>query len=84
MALHQCATWAGAVCAAVLSYSAPVQAEDTKPNIVIILADDLGNADLGYRGSDIRTPNIDKLARTACGLTRFTACRYARRLVPSS
>ena len=29
---------------------------------MIILADDLGNADLGYHGSDIKTPNIDKLA----------------------
>ena len=35
---------------------------ETRPNIVFIMADDLGNADLGYRGSEIKTPNIDKLA----------------------
>jgi len=28
-----------------------------KPNIVFIMADDLGNADLGYRGGEIKTPN---------------------------
>jgi arylsulfatase A-like enzyme len=46
-------------------------AQSEKPNVVIILADDLGNADLGYRGSDIRTPNIDKLAEGGVRLESF-------------
>ena len=59
------------------------QATDPRPNIVVILADDLGNADLGYRGSDIKTPNIDKLASEGVRLNRFTACRFARPLAPN-
>lgn len=42
-----------------------------RPNFVVILADDLGNADLGYRGSKIRTPNIDNLARTGVRLESY-------------
>jgi arylsulfatase A-like enzyme len=42
-----------------------------RPNIIFIMADDLGNADLGYRGSDIRTPNIDKLATEGVRLESF-------------
>ena len=53
-------------------------AQGTKPNIVIILADDLGNADLGYRGSDIKTPNIDKLASDGVRRNPFTECRCVR------
>lgn len=45
-------------------------ASDAKPNVVIILADDLGYADLGVQGStDIPTPNIDRIAKEGA---RFT------------
>ena len=44
---------------------------DTPPNIIIILADDLGWADVGYHGSDIQTPNIDRLAKEGMRLERF-------------
>jgi len=43
----------------------------TKPNVVIIIADDLGWGDVGFHGSDIATPNLDKLAEKGVELTRF-------------
>jgi len=42
-----------------------------QPNIVIILADDLGWADIGFRGSDIETPNLDRLAAEGIHLERL-------------
>jgi len=47
-----------------------------KPNVIILLADDLGWADVGYRGSDIMTPNIDRLAKEGMRLDRFYATPF--------
>ncbi|GGO36726.1 hypothetical protein GCM10010991_31170 [Gemmobacter aquaticus] len=55
---------------AVLADPARAQAV-RKPHIVYILADDLGFADVGFHGSDIATPNIDRLAAEGARLTQF-------------
>src|SRR5215210_2240383 len=48
-------------------------AQDTakKPNIVFFLLDDLGYTDVGFNGGDIKTPNIDKLAKSGAKLNAF-------------
>lgn len=42
-----------------------------KPNIILILADDLGYSDLGAYGSEISTPNLDRLAKQGLRLQEF-------------
>jgi arylsulfatase A-like enzyme len=51
-----------------------------KPNIIIILADDMGYSDIGCYGSEINTPNIDRLAKNGI---RFTQFYNAARCSPS-
>lgn len=56
--------------AAFFSTTATAQKKD-KPNIILILVDDLGYSDFGAYGSEIQTPNIDKLAFGGLRLREF-------------
>ncbi|MBM3978894.1 MAG: arylsulfatase [Planctomycetes bacterium] len=69
-----------AVAAALVFGAGPARCAAPKPNVVFILADDLGYSDLGCYGGEIATPNLDALARN--GL-RFTQCYNAARCWPS-
>ena len=51
--------------------TAPVRVERQRPNIVVILGDDLGFSDTGAFGSEIRTPNLDALAADGARFTNF-------------
>jgi len=44
---------------------------DPRPSVLVIVADDLGYTDLGVMGGEIRTPNLDALARSGLLLTQF-------------
>ena len=60
-----------------VSATAPAVAATTmanaaaRPNILLILADDLGYSDLGAFGGEINTPNLDKLASEGLRMTQF-------------
>lgn len=56
------------LCAAPLHAQVPVE---RPPNIVLLLADDLGFSDLGSYGSEIQTPNIDNLAASGVRFSNF-------------
>lgn len=62
---------AAALLLGVLLFSVVSVAAAEKPNIVFLLADDLGSSDVSWRGSEIKTPNLDKLANAGVKLEQF-------------
>jgi len=48
-----------------------IYAQEARPNIVVIFADDLGYSDIGCYGGEIETPNIDKLAHEGIRFSHF-------------
>ena len=68
----------------ILAHVFPGNASETKtrPNIILILADDLGYGDVGcYGAKDVRTPNLDRLAKDG---TRFTSFCVAQPVCTAS
>ncbi|MEC9093486.1 MAG: arylsulfatase [Planctomycetota bacterium] len=59
-------------CLSLLLEVAPAGAvENQKPNVLLIMVDDLGFSDLGCYGSEIRTPHLDRLAENGVRFTQF-------------
>ena len=68
------------------SAGVPAQASttDTRPNILLIVADDMGWSDIGPFGSEIRTPHLDQLAARGMMFTQFyvgPACSPTRSMM---
>jgi arylsulfatase A-like enzyme len=63
-------TFLSTMAGAGLAAAAP-QAQTQRPNIVVLFADDLGYSDIGCFGGEIRTPNLDSLAKSGVRFTQF-------------
>ena len=66
--------------------SATVKAANERPNILLVMADDMGWTDLGSFGSEISTPNLDRLAKRGLLFTDFhvsVACSPTRSMLMS-
>ena len=57
--------------AGVLAGQRSLRAASSQPNIIFILADDLGYGDLACYGSKLRTPNLNRLAAEGARLTQY-------------
>lgn len=64
---------ASALAALGIGTQADAQPAGKPPHIIYVIVDDLGWKDVGYHGSDIRTPNIDALAASGAQLEQFYA-----------
>ncbi len=62
-----------AILAVNVDTTAAADRDKRPPNIIVIVADDLGIGDLGHTGSPIRTPHIDQLAMDGVSFTHFYA-----------
>src|SRR5215471_17495294 len=63
-----------AVCVAMMfTMRIMAQEQAQRPNVIYIMSDDQGWKDVGYHGSDIKTPNIDKLAAGGVRLEQYYA-----------
>jgi arylsulfatase A-like enzyme len=51
--------------------ASPAAAQPSRPNVLLIVADDLGFSDLGSYGGEIDTPNLDALAKSGLRFTQF-------------
>ena len=64
----------GAASLGLPGYLKAADPKGSRPNIILIMADDLGYSDIGCYGGEIRTPNLDKLAREGVRFTQFYNC----------
>ncbi len=55
----------------ILTNCCQAQTTDNRPNIILILADDMGYSDIGCYGGEIQTPNLDKLASAGLRYRQF-------------
>lgn len=75
-ALVVAAAFAGTAGAAPAAEAATATPRGSRPNILLIVADDLGYSDIGAFGGEIATPNLDRMARSGLKLTQFYASPY--------
>ena len=62
------------LCAIALLFSCASSAADDRPNILLVMVDDMGYSDLGCYGGEVRTPTLDALAENGLRLARFFNC----------